>query len=107
MDIAEQHYIGLDVGRTIRGALVRLDGSILQQQRTVSEVHDARVFVSQLTDVIKALRSSEHGDRAAGVGIGWAGLINQRAQRIEASPNIVDVSSYDLPPGLGRATGLP
>jgi glucokinase len=107
MDIAEQHYIGLDVGRTIRGALVRLDGSILQQHRTVSEVNDPRVFVGQLTDVIKALRSSEHGDRAAGVGIGWAGLINQRAQRIEASPNLVDVSSYDLHAELERATDLP
>jgi glucokinase len=107
MDIAEQHYIGLDVGRTIRGALVRLDGSILQQHRTVSEVNDPRVFVGQLTDVIKALRSGDYGDRAAGVGIGWAGLINQRAQRVEASPNLVDVSSYDLHAELERATDLP
>ena len=107
MPNSEQLYIGLDVGRTIRGALVRLDGSILQQHRVVSEVNDARIFVSQLTDVIKALRSNEQGGRAAAVGIGWAGLINQRAQRIEANPNLVDVSSYDLHSELERATDLP
>lgn len=104
---SEQLYIGLDVGRTIRGALVRLDGSILQQHRVVSEVNDARIFVSQLTDVIKALRSNEQVGQPAGVGIGWAGLINQREQRIEANPNLVDVSCYDLHSELERATGLP
>lgn len=107
MAIAEKLYIGLDVGHTIRGALVRLDGSILKQHRIVSEVNDARIFVRQLTDVIKALRSNDEAGSAAAVGIGWAGLINQRAQRIEASPNLVDVSSFDLLSELKRATGLP
>ena len=107
MTSSEHLYIGLDVGRTIRGALVRLDGSILRQHRVVSEVNDARVFISQLTDVIKALRPDEQGGRAVAVGIGWAGLINQRAQRVEANPNLVDVSSYDLHSELERATDLP
>jgi hypothetical protein len=44
MAIAEQVYIGLDVGHTIRGALVRLDDSILKQHRIVSEVNDARIL---------------------------------------------------------------
>jgi glucokinase len=107
MASSDQLYIGLDVGRTIRGALVRMDGSILRQHRVVSEVSDARTFVSQLIDVINALRSDEQGGHAAAAGIGWAGLVNQRAQRIEANPNLVDVSSYDLHAELERATGLP
>ncbi|PYT04522.1 MAG: hypothetical protein DMF60_15080, partial [Acidobacteria bacterium] len=107
MASSEQLYIGLDVGRTIRGALVRLDGSILRQHRVVSEVSDARIFVSQLIDVIKALHSDEQAGDAAAVGIGWAGMVNHRAQRIEANPNLVDVSSYDLHSELERATGLP
>lgn len=107
MASSEQLYIGLDVGRTIRGALVRLDGSILRQHRVVSEVNDAQIFVNQLADVIKALRTNEQVGRAAAVGIGWAGLINQRAQRIEANPNLVDISSYDLHSELERATDLP
>ncbi len=97
-------YIGLDVGRTIRGALVREDGSIIEQQRVVSEVRDPRVFIDQLIEIINRLRSS--GDAAA-VGIGWAGLVNQSAQRIEANPNLVDVSSFDLHGELKRATSLP
>jgi glucokinase len=104
MPESEQLYIGLDVGRTIRGALVRTDGSILRQHRVVSEVSNARVFIDQLIDVIKALRSGPEGVTAA--GIGWAGLVNQRAQRIEVNPNLVDVSSYDLHSELERATGF-
>ena len=103
---SEHLYIGLDVGRTIRGALVRADGSILRQHRVVSEVSDPRIFVNQLIDVIKELQSSEEGVRASAAGIGWAGLVDQRAQRIEANPNLVDVSSYDLHWELERATGF-
>ncbi|HST20314.1 MAG TPA: ROK family protein [Blastocatellia bacterium] len=98
-------YIGLDVGRTIRGALVREDGSIIEQQRVVSEVRDPRIFIDQLIEIINRLRSSS--DSAAAVGIGWAGLVNQSAQRIEANPNLVDVSSFDLHGELKRATSLP
>ncbi|MGA9770183.1 MAG: ROK family protein [Blastocatellia bacterium] len=103
--VSNRLYIGLDVGRTIRGALVREDGSIIEQQRVVSEVSDPRVFIDQLIEIIDRLRS--HGDSAAAVGIGWAGLVDQSAQRIEANPNLVDVSSFDLHGELKRATGLP
>lgn len=104
MPPSEQLYVGLDVGRTIRGALVRADGSILRQHRVVSEVSNPRIFIDQLIDVIKTLRS-EGGDVVA-AGIGWAGLVNQPAQRIEVNPNLVDVSSYDLHSELERATGF-
>lgn len=101
-------YIGLDVGRTIRGALVSEDGSIIAQQRVVSEVSDPRIFIDQLIEIINRLRSSDKAQgRAAAVGIGWAGLVNQSAQRIEANPNLVDVSSFDLHGELKRETGLP
>jgi glucokinase len=103
--VSNRLYIGLDVGRTIRGALVREDGSIIEQQRVVSEVSDPRVFIDQLIEIIVRLRS--YGDSAAAVGIGWAGLVDQSAQRIEANPNLVDVSSFDLHGELKRATGLP
>jgi len=102
---SEDLYIGLDVGRTIRGALIRADGSILRQHRVVSEVSDPRIFINQLIDVIKTLQSDQ-GERVLAAGIGWAGLVNQRDQRIEANPNLVDVSSYDLHSELERATGF-
>jgi len=107
MSAPEQRYIGLDVGRTIRGALVSAEGSILRQHRVVSEVSDAQVFVDQLADVIKTLNNDQESRRAAAAGIGWAGLVNQSAQSIEANPNLVDVSSYDLHAQLERDTSLP
>src|SRR5215813_641508 len=106
MSSQEQLYIGLDVGRTIRGALVSPQGSILRQHRVVSEVSDAQIFIEQLVEVIKALNTGEE-DHAAAAGIGWAGLVNRKAQRIEANPNLVDVSAYDLHSQLEDATGLP
>ena len=106
--ISNKLYLGLDVGRTIRAALVSEDGAILNQHRVVSEVSNPRVFIDQLIEVINHLRASTGaGDRVAAVGIGWAGLVNQSAQRIEANPNLVDVSSFDLRGELERATSLP
>src|SRR5687767_10924970 len=97
MSISENFYIGLDVGRTIRGALVSNDGRILKQQKVVAEVSDPRLFISQLVEMINQLRLSEEAQgRATAVGIGWAGLVNQNAQRIEVTPNIVDASAFDL-----------
>jgi glucokinase len=104
---SDKFYLGLDVGRTIRGAVIREDGSILRQKRVISEVSNPRIFIDQLIDVINNLKSSDEAEgRVAAVGIGWAGLVNQRAQRIEANPNLVDVSSFDLHAELEKATGL-
>jgi glucokinase len=106
-EISNRLYLGLDVGRTIRGALVREDGSILLQKRVVSEVSNPRIFIDQLICIINDLKSSrEAAGRVLAAGIGWAGLVNQRAQRIEANPNLVDVSSFELHADLERATGL-
>lgn len=101
-------FIGLDIGRTIRGALVTEDGTILKHDRVVAEVTDPRLFIRQLTEMVNALRDSEEaGGRAAAVGVGWAGMVNQRAQRVEATPNIVDIAAFDLHGELEQATGLP
>lgn len=108
LSVSDKIYIGLDVGRTIRGALVRGDGSILKQHRVVSEVTNPRIFIDQLIKVVSHLRASdEAGARAQSIGIGWAGLVNQSAQRVEANPNLVDVSSFDLYGELKQATSLP
>jgi glucokinase len=103
----EKHYLGLDVGRTIRGALVREDGHIVEQRRVVAEVRNPRVFIDQLIDMINGLRGSGRGARVIAAGIGWAGLVNQQAQRIEVMPNLVDVSSFDLHKELQAAVDLP
>lgn len=108
MSTSENFYIGLDVGRTIRGALVSADGKIVKQQKIIAEVSDSRLFVAQLVKVINDLRLTEEAQgRAVAVGIGWAGLVNASAQRLEVTPNIVDVSSLDLHDEIEQATSLP
>jgi glucokinase len=101
-------YIGLDVGRTIRGALLTGNGEVLLQHRVVSEVANPRIFIDQLVEVVNLVRSTREADnRVKAAGIGWAGLVNQSKQRIEANPNLLDVSSYDVHGELERITGLP
>jgi glucokinase len=100
-------YLGLDVGRTIRGAVLAEDGNILLQRRVVAEVRNPRVFIDQLIKIANDLKSSgEANGRVIGAGIGWAGLVNQRAQRIEVTPNLVDLYQFDLLSELRQGTGL-
>lgn len=101
-------YIGLDVGRTIRGALMTEAGRILEQRRVISEVTDHKAFVEQLVDVISQLNgSAPEGDGVAAAGVGWPGLVNQKTGRLEVAPNILDVSQVDINRCLREATGLP
>jgi len=108
MQPSDRLYVGLDVGRTIRGALVGEDGKIIKQKRVVSEITNPRVFIDQLIETISQLRAEGEASRKVlAAGIGWAGMVNHRTQRIEANPNLVDVSSFDLHAELERETGLP
>jgi glucokinase len=101
-------YLGLDVGRTIRGVIIGADGAIVRQARVVSEVSNPRVFIDQLIAIINDLCAAEEAcNQVAGVGIGWAGLINRSTQRVEANPNLVDVSSFDIHSEIEAATRLP
>jgi len=99
-------YIGLDVGRTIRGALIDELGAILLQRKVVSEVRSADTFLNQIVDVILRLKAEAHGPVTA-AGIGWPGLVNQHANRLEATPNQIDLSSLEPYRRLREAAGLP
>src|SRR5580765_4752749 len=101
MTSSDELYIGLDVGRTIRGALVRADGSILRQHRVVSEVSSPRIFVEQLIAVIKELHSGP-GEGGGGAGrFGRGGFCEQTAQAIEGNPNPRRFSSQRFPSRAG------
>ncbi len=101
---SEQLFLGLDVGRTIRCALVGGDGQILCQQRVVAEVSDPEIFIDQLITASNQIRSK--GEVAA-VGVGWAGLVDYETHSLEAMPNLVDASSFDLRSEMQSALGLP
>jgi glucokinase len=101
-------YVGLDIGRTIRGAVVKQDSTIQERRQVVSEVRDPRAFVQQLVDMIDQLANDHAGpDCISSVGIGWPGLVNQRLHRLEVTPNMLDLSSVDLYEELTREIQLP
>lgn len=101
-------YVGFDIGRMIRGAVVRDDASIADRRQVVSEVRDPRVFIGQLVDMFHSLAGEFGGlDRISAVGIGWPGLVNQRLHRLEVTPNMLDLSSVDLYNELTKQIRLP
>jgi len=100
----DELFVGLDVGRMIRGALVASDGTILSQDRIVAEVTEPRVFIDQLA---AAINQFTRGTRPKAAGVGWAGLVNYSQQRIAANTNLLDVSPFDLRFELEKSTGLP
>jgi glucokinase len=105
MSTSKNFYIGLDVGRTIRAALVDATGRIVRRRKLLSEVRDPRALISQLVETINGLKAEEGCSVAA--GIGWPGLVNRRENRLEVTPNMLDVSSFDVHGELLEATGLP
>lgn len=103
-----ERYIGVDIGRTIRAAIVASDGRVLAHARIVSEARQPRVFLDQIVEIVASLRRAPEADgKIRAVGIGWPGLINQATQRIELAPNLVDLSSLDVYGELSSAMGLP
>jgi glucokinase len=90
-------YIGLDIGRMIRGAVVRDDSVILNRQQVVAEVKDPQAFIQQLVDMFGVLAAEAGGPAGiSSVGIGWPGLVNRHLHRLEVTPNMLDLSSVDL-----------
>jgi len=108
MTAGDRLFIGLDIGRTIRGALLSEDSTIVERRQVVAEVRDPLEFIKQLVDMIDDLSGIAASRRSvSSVGIGWPGLVNQRMNRLEVTPNILDLSSVDLYQELARQTGLP
>jgi glucokinase len=101
-------FIGVDIGRTIRAALMDSDGEILLHSRKPSELRNVRLFLDQLVDVIVGLKEPESNwGRVAAVGIGWPGLVNWSSKKIAFAPNLADISQTDVYKVLSAAIGLP
>jgi predicted NBD/HSP70 family sugar kinase len=62
----DRFYLGLDVGRTIRGALTGASGAIIRQARVVSEVSNPRIFINQLIEIINQLAARPPPPASAG-----------------------------------------
>jgi glucokinase len=101
-------FIGVDIGRTIRAALVDESGRIWMQSRVLAERRDPRAFLAQVIAVLRALRDSEIArGRVVAVGIGWPGLVNRQTPRLELASHLVDVTGCDVYGEISEALKLP
>lgn len=107
-DSPAARYIGVDIGRTIRAAIVTAEGEIVAQRRLASETRMPRIFLRQLIEVTTELcQSPEAAGGISAIGMGWPGLVNQQTQHIELAPHLVDLSTMDVYRELSAAVGVP
>jgi glucokinase len=101
-------FIGVDIGRTIRAALVDEAGRIWLQSRVLAERRDPRAFLGQVIAVLRALRDSEAArGRVAAIGIGWPGLIDRQTPRIALASHLVDLTACDVYGEIREALDVP
>lgn len=102
------HYIGVDVGRSTRIALVDAEGRILAHRRQSTALLSPRELIDTLASSISrfADESLPYG-RIAGVGVGLPGLVERPSNTVVMLPNLVDVSGIDVFGELRAATDLP
>jgi glucokinase len=100
-------YVGVDLGRSTRAALVDAHGAILLQDRQPTHLEGGRAVVDGLVEVVtRVVGAAGDRGRVVAIGLGVPGLVDHRAQRIEVLPNLDDVSGIDVHGELVSATGL-
>src|SRR5438067_2160350 len=99
-------YIGVDLGRSTRIALVNGEGIILSQERVPTELTSGRALVDGLIALLRRVKASAAAPVEA-IGIGLPGLIDHRTQQVKVLPNLPDVSAIDVHRELVQANGLP
>ncbi|MBL8152116.1 MAG: ROK family protein [Blastocatellia bacterium] len=99
-------YIGVDLGRSTRIALVDSYGKIVSNNRFPTELSSGRGLVNSLIEVIKQTRQTTTAEISA-IGIGFPGLVDHRTQKVEVLPNLADVSNVDIHQELCSAIDLP
>lgn len=104
----EQLYLGVDVGRSTRTAVVDASGRIRTHQRVATRLESGRVIVDGLVDtVVRALEEAKSIGDIAAVGVGLPGLVEQPTNRVVMPPNLADVSSIDIYGEITQAIALP
>jgi glucokinase len=104
----EDLFVGVDVGRSTRAALVDEDGRIVYQERIATHLESGRALADGLAEVVLSVIAAGASRGSVGaIGIGVPGLVDLRTKRIEVMPNLPDVAAIDLRADISRATGLP
>lgn len=104
--MANNLFVGVDLGRSTRIAIVNYDGLIIKQDRVPTELKNGRAMVDSLIGLIKNITATAY-EPVASVGIGLPGLINYRTQQVKILPHFPDVSTIDIRRELRQALGIP
>jgi glucokinase len=100
--------VGIDVGGTnLRGALISSDGKILKRRSVPSEADKGMEFV--VKNLLRLIRDMVGNKEVAGIGIGIAGIIDQKKGVLTQAPNIANVRNYPIRKALIEqiGTGIP
>ncbi|MEW6068924.1 MAG: ROK family protein [Nitrospirota bacterium] len=89
----KRYAIGIDIGGTnLRIALVSNEGIVIEKiKKPTSEG-----IIESISEAINKLLSADIKNDIAGIGIGVAGLIDRKNDRVLVSPNIHDLEKIDL-----------
>jgi glucokinase len=99
--MSEKYAIGVDFGGTnLRVALVSEGGKIIKKVKRPS----SEEILEALAESIEEIR---HPDAICGIGLGVAGLIDRKNNRVFSSPNLRAIEGLDLVGELQRRFGAP
>lgn len=104
--MSEAYYLGVDLGRTTRIAIVDGEGKIQYQTRVATNLTGGRALVCHLLEEIILLQKTS-GYSIVAMGVGLPGLIESATQQVKILPNLPDVSSINIHAEMVSATGLP
>ena len=99
--MSERYAIGVDLGGTnLRVALVSEDGKIVRKLKKPSSEEIVEAMAESVEEIGLA------GD-VSGIGLGVAGLIDRRNNRVFASPNVHAIEGLDVVGELHKRFGIP
>jgi len=101
-------YLGVDLGRSTRTAIVDGDGRVHSLGREPSRLESANDLVDGLVEFVnRTIRDTSGIGTIRSIGFGLPGLVEHPSNRVVMLPNLADVSEIDVAGLLSSATSLP
>lgn len=101
-------YLGVDLGRSTRTAIVDAEGRVHALGREPSRLESGHNLVDGLIEFVNRTITEASGlGVIRSIGFGLPGLVEHPSNRVVMLPNLADVSEIDVAGQLSSATALP
>ena len=102
-----KYIIGIDIGGTIiKGAVFSTEGRLVQASSIETQAYQGtEKALSNLLSLVNSLQ--EKGGRCSAIGIGVAGVLDAKKERLLQSPNLKNLENVNLKSFLAEAVQLP